>query len=334
MSDKVLEIRNLNVTFPSLERNVHAIRNCTLHVNRGEILGLVGESGSGKSVTSMAALGLLGSSARVKGNIRVVGREIIDRSEAELQEIRGRKVAMIFQNPFTALNPFFQVGRQVMDALLNSHFMSKEEARKRVFQAFKDVRLPDPEIAFNRYPHQMSGGQLQRVMIAMALVCEPELLIADEPTTALDVTVQAQIILLLRELVAKKNLSILFITHDLGVVAALCDRVAVMYAGMVVESGPVVDVLATPSHPYTSALMKTVPALGQTKDDLSYIPGQVPDMSVPIIGCAFAERCTKVSEVCHKQAPPRRAVLTDQFSFCHNASGPVALDEIVAGGRL
>lgn len=332
MTRPVLSIHNLNVKFPSLERNVHAIRGCSFDVGPGEIVGLVGESGSGKSVTSMAALGLLPNSAELSGSIKIAGQEMIGRSEAELRELRGNKATMIFQNPLTALNPFFKVGKQAVDAVCRLSVTSRREGKIRVLKAFDDVALPDPKVAFNKYPHQMSGGQLQRIMIAMAIACKPDLLIADEPTTALDVTVQAQIILLLRELARKNNLSILFITHDLGVIASMCDRVAVMYAGQIVETGTVEQVLGIPGHPYTEKLMQTVPVVGAIQSTLTYIPGQVPDLSLPQPGCAFASRCEKVSDQCWQLAAAKREIRADQFVSCHNISGDITFDEIVAGG--
>lgn len=333
MSENILSITDLNIAFPSLEKTVHAIRGCSLTVRKGEILGLVGESGSGKSVTSMAALGLLETGTLISGSILLSGREVVGRTDEELEDIRGSRAAMIFQNPLTALNPFLKVGQQLVDAISINLNCSKSEAKVIALQSFEDVRLPDPEIAFNKYPHQMSGGQLQRVMIAMALSCGPDLLIADEPTTALDVTVQAQIILLLRELAEKKNLSILFITHDLGVIASLCDRVAVMYAGRIVETGSVRQVLKQSMHPYTQNLMKTVPEVGRTGGDLTYIPGQVPDMSIPISGCAFAARCDRATDICHGQPPAvRQSTDTAHSASCHHVEGELSLVEIMNGG--
>ncbi len=333
MSDSILSIHNLSVKFPSLERTVHAIRGCSFDIGPGEIVGLVGESGSGKSVTSLAALGLLPGSADIEGSIIVDGQEIVGRSEAELEAIRGNKVAMIFQNPLTALNPFFKVGKQAVDAVCRQSNISRSAGREEILKAFGDVKLPDPAIAFNKYPHQMSGGQLQRVMIAMALACKPNLLIADEPTTALDVTVQAQIILLLRELTQHSNLSILFITHDLGVIASLCDRVCVMYAGQIVETGTTEQVLGAPGHPYTVKLMHTVPEVGSVQTELEFIPGQVPDLSKPQPGCAFAARCTLVSDQCWQQVPARREISPCQFVSCHHVAGDVQLEAVSTGGH-
>jgi oligopeptide/dipeptide ABC transporter ATP-binding protein len=303
MKDYLLQIRDLQVTFPSLGQNVYAIRNCSLDVERGSIVGLVGESGSGKSVTSLAIMGLLERHAEISGSILLNKEEMIGENEEGLRVIRGSQIAMIFQNPMTALSPFFRVGQQVVDAICSNSRINRNEGRKRAIAAFHDVFLPDTHLLFDKYPHQMSGGQLQRVMIAMAIACEPDLLIADEPTTALDVTVQAQIILLLRDLSVKKKLSILFITHDLSVVASLCDNVAVMYAGQIVETGTVTEVLNSPAHPYTQKLTQAVPKIGSLEAELQYIPGNVPDLSLLQKGCSFSNRCHLVLEECKVENP-------------------------------
>ena len=235
----VLTIDDLHVRFPVLGGELHAVRGVSLSVATGDIVGLVGESGSGKSVTAMACLGLVPGSARVTGRVEVAGREVVDRTERELRGLRGGVAAMIFQNPATAMNPFFTIGRQLVDVIRRHSADTRDRARRSAIEALESVRLPDPDLALAKYPHQMSGGQLQRVMIAMAIACKPRLLIADEPTTALDVTIQAQIIHLIRDLVRERDLSVLFITHDLGVVASLCDHVAVMYAGSIVEEADV-----------------------------------------------------------------------------------------------
>lgn len=303
MQDLVLDIRDLHVRFPGLARTVKAVRGASLCVRRGEIMGLVGESGSGKSITSLACLGLVPSPGEVTGSISVAGRQIVGESDRNLSAMRGRVAAMIFQNPGTALNPFFTVERQLLDVIQYHLSLSKTAARQAAIDALHAVRIPDPELALKKYPHQMSGGQLQRVMIAMAIACKPQLLIADEPTTALDVTVQAQVIVLLRELARETGLTILFITHDLGVVASLCDRVSVMYAGQVVETGTAEEIFDAPGHPYTQKLMDTVPSLGRGKAKLNYIAGQVPDMAFPPQGCAFHARCSKAMDACRRAQP-------------------------------
>ncbi len=319
MSEPILEVRDLSVTFPRLGLPVQAVRHCHLSLGQGEVLGLVGESGSGKSMASLACLGLVPAPGQVQGQIFIEGQNIVGQSEQVFSRIRGRRIGMIFQNPSTALNPFFTVGHQVSDVIRLHREADKQQARRLAMASFAQVRLPDPEQQFEKYPHQLSGGQLQRVVIAMALACQPKVLIADEPTTALDVTIQAQILVLLRELVATVGLSILFITHDLGVVATLCDRVAVMYAGTVVEEGEVETLFAAPSHPYTQKLMETVPMLGRGRGVLPFIAGQVPDMSYPPSGCAFHPRCDVATALCQSEPPPVRWVTEGHRAVCHHA---------------
>ncbi|WP_223531584.1 ABC transporter ATP-binding protein [Pseudomonas sp. GL-RE-20] len=315
--DLVLEVEGLTVSFPGLFKTVQAVRGIDLKIRRGEILGLVGESGSGKSMTAMSCLGLMPEAARLGGSVRVAGQQVNGASASQLAVLRGGGAAMIFQNPMKALNPFFTVGRQMIDVIGCHRQLSKAEIRAEALSSLEAVSMPDPSLALAKYPHQMSGGQLQRVVIAMALACRPKLLIADEPTTALDVTVQAQIIALLRKLAREQDLAILFITHNLGVVASLCDRVAVMYAGEVVESGPVGEVFKRPAHPYTLKLMGTVPKLGQGPQPLGFIPGQVPNMAAPPAGCAFNPRCERATGRCN-QAAPRVVIGKEHWAACHN----------------
>ena len=305
------------MSFPGLFKTVKAVRGIDLKVRRGEILGLVGESGSGKSMTAMSCLGLMPEAARLEGSVRVAGQQVNGASASQLAALRGGGAAMIFQNPMKALNPFFTVGRQMIDVIGCHRQLSKAEIRAEALSSLEAVSMPDPSLALAKYPHQMSGGQLQRVVIAMALACRPKLLIADEPTTALDVTVQAQIIALLRKLAREQDLAILFITHNLGVVASLCDRVAVMYAGEVVESGPVGEVFKRPAHPYTLKLMGTVPKLGQGPQALGFIPGQVPNMAAPPAGCAFNPRCERATGRCN-HAAPRVVIGKEHWAACHN----------------
>ncbi|OAB49408.1 ABC transporter ATP-binding protein [Pseudomonas thivervalensis] len=313
----VLEVEGLTVSFPGLFKTVKAVRGIDLKVRRGEILGLVGESGSGKSMTAMSCLGLMPDAARLGGSVKVAGQQVNGASASQLADLRGGGAAMIFQNPMKALNPFFTVGRQMFDVIGCHRQLSKAQIRAEALNSLEAVSMPDPSLALAKYPHQMSGGQLQRVVIAMALACRPKLLIADEPTTALDVTVQAQIIALLRKLAQEQDLAILFITHNLGVMASLCDRVAVMYAGEVVESGPVGQVFKRPAHPYTLKLMGTVPKLGQGSQPLGFIPGQVPNMAVPPAGCAFNPRCERATGRC-VQAAPRVEIGEGHWAACHN----------------
>ena len=265
----------------------------------------------------MSCLGLIPEAARLEGSVRVAGQQVNGASASQLAVLRGGGAAMIFQNPLKALNPFFTVGRQMFDVIGCHRQLSKAQIRAEALSSLEAVSMPDPPLALAKYPHQMSGGQLQRVVIAMALACRPKLLIADEPTTALDVTVQAQIIALLRKLAREQDLAILFITHNLGVVASLCDRVAVMYAGEVVESGPVGQVFKRPAHPYTLKLMGTVPKLGQGPQPLGFIPGQVPNMAAPPAGCAFNPRCERATGRCH-QAAPRVVIGKGHWAACHN----------------
>ncbi len=322
----LLRVQDLSVAFPKLIGVAQAVRNCSLEIAAGEVLGLVGESGSGKSVTAMACLGLVGSRAQVCGSIELDGREVVGRSDRELAETRGGRAAIIFQNPSSALNPFFTIGAQMGEAIKRHRMDDRDRAENVAIDALRSVQLPDPELALQKYPHQMSGGQLQRVMIAMALACRPRLLIADEPTTALDVTVQAQILCLLRELAESEGISILFITHDLGVVATLCDRVAVMYAGHIVETAGVHELFDGPAHPYAKALLETVPELGRQADMLAQIPGQVPGPGSTISGCPFHPRCSLASDVCRNTMPISRSVSDGREVACHHALGVVSDD--------
>ncbi len=321
MSEQVLNIQGLSIEFPGLMRNVQAVRGVDLTLNRGELVGLVGESGSGKSMTASACLGLVPSPGVVSGSVKVSGREVIGRTEKELAHLRGGEAAMIFQNPMKALNPFFTVGRQMRDVIRCHRPLNNGAAIQAAVEGLRAVHMPDPEFAIDKYPHQMSGGQIQRVMIALALACEPKLLIADEPTTALDVTIQAQILALLRELASERGLTILFITHDLGVVATLCQRVAVMYAGRIVETADVETLYSDPRHPYTQKLLATVPRLGKPLDALPAILGQVPDMANPPSGCAFHPRCEAASDICRSQDPDIRSPRKGSTVACHHALG-------------
>jgi len=331
VSDVLLEISGLRIDFPSLERNVQAVRGCDLTVFKGEVMGLVGESGSGKSMTALACLGLVPPPGRVTGSVRLDGHEVVGASEASNRPLRGGVAAMIFQNPGKALNPFFTIGRQLTDAIAGVRGISRETAGKVAVDALTEVRIADPTQAMHKYPHQVSGGQLQRAMIAMALSCEPKLLIADEPTTALDVTIQAQVIVLLRDLARLHGLAVLFITHDLGVVGSLCDRLAVMYAGRVVESGPVDELFASPAHPYTASLLRAVPALGRGRATLTQIPGTVPNMAEPPSGCAFHPRCPQAQPRCATDDPAGRKTSEGRTVACHFPLAATATASVAAG---
>jgi oligopeptide/dipeptide ABC transporter ATP-binding protein len=333
LSGNILDIQDLWAIFPQLEKTVQAVRGCSLSISKREILGLVGESGCGKSTLGFACLGMVAAPGQVSGVVKVAGKQITGRSDAELEYFRGGTAAMIFQEPKKALSPFFTVGRQMIDVIIRHRTIDRVGARKAAITAMRTVYLPDPALVLDKYPHQLSGGQLQRIIIAMALACEPKLLIADEPTSALDVTVQAQIIVLLRDLAKAKGLTILFITHDLGVVAALCDKMAVMYAGMVVESGPVKSVLERPSHPYTKKLLATIPKRGEGKMKQNPIRGQVPDMAFPPAGCAFHMRCDEVKEICNLQIPSLQDVGEKHMVACHHitsTSRVVSIDRLKA----
>ncbi len=322
-AEPVLAIRDLAVEFPLLSGSVRAVRGCSLSVGEGEVVALVGESGCGKSMLALACLGLVPAPGIVRGSVRLAGREVVGRTDRELAALRGGGAAMIFQNPAAALNPFFTVGAQLEEVVARHRGLSRREAREAVVAAFEDVRLPDPKLALGQYPHQMSGGQLQRVMIAMAVACRPVLLIADEPTTALDVTIQAQIVVLLRDLVDRTGLSVLFITHDLGVVAALCDRVAVMYAGAIVERAPVDGFFDAPLHPYARMLLATVPRMGAGSAKLEAIAGQVPNLADLPPGCPFHPRCAEASDVCRRDDPLIRRAARGHRVACHHALGAV-----------
>ncbi len=299
----LLEVTDLRTYFHTEDGVAKAVDGVSFHVDRGEVLGVVGESGCGKSVTSLSVMGLVSEPGRIEegSSIRFDGRELTGLSEKELREIRGNDIAMIFQEPMTSLNPVFPVGNQISEALRLHRGLSRKEARARSVEMLQLVGIPVPERRVDEYPHQLSGGMRQRVMIAMALANEPDLLIADEPTTALDVTIQAQILELLLELRREMGMGVVLITHDLGVVAETCDRVIVMYAGQVVQEGPVEDIFAHPAHPYTQGLLAAVPRPDRTGGDLAVIPGTVPSPTRWPAGCRFRDRCPYAWERCLEQ---------------------------------
>lgn len=305
--ERILNIEDLQVSFDSYAGEIHAVRGVTLHVDEGEVLAVVGESGCGKSVTAQTIMKLNPMPpARIKsGTIDLCGKDIVAASEKEMQEIRGQLVSMIFQDPMTCLNPTMKVGKQLTETLKKHKKMSKEELNEAAIKLLKMVQIPNAEERVNQYPHEFSGGMRQRAMIAMALACSPKLLIADEPTTALDVTIQAQIMKLMADIRKETNTAIILITHDLGVVANLADRVAVMYAGKVVEQGTVEDIFYRYAHPYTIALLKSLPTVDTDKSEkLVSIPGTPPDLYAPPQGCAFASRCDKCMKICRTNQPP------------------------------
>jgi len=309
--DAVLDVRGLKTVFRTRGGEVHAVNSVSFHLDRGELLGVVGESGSGKSVTMMSLIGLLPSPpADVReGQVWLGGRDILKISADELRNLRGAKIGFVFQDPMTSLNPVFTVGNQIMEPLIRHMGMSKSQARTRAAELLDLVGIPDAAKRLTAYPHQFSGGMRQRVMIAIALACDPDVLIADEPTTALDVTIQAQILELVKQLRAKLGMAIIWITHDLGVIAGIADRVMVMYAGQVVEQAPVKELFGNPRHPYTRALLKTIPAIsGPREDRLQVIEGQPPIMMEQPRACAFRARCAHVFDRCHAENPQRRPI--------------------------
>jgi oligopeptide/dipeptide ABC transporter ATP-binding protein len=316
----LLEVSDLRVYFHTSDGALKAVDGVSFSINPGETIGLVGESGCGKSVTAFSILQLLPSPpARYEGGeIRLRGENLLALSDNEMRRVRGSLISMIFQEPMSSLNPIMTVGSQITEAVLAHQKKSKKEARAIAKEMLRRVGIPSPETRFNDYPHQMSGGMKQRAMIAIALACRPLLLIADEPTTALDVTIQAQILDLLGELQKEFDMAVLLITHDLGVVAETCDRVAVMYAGKIVEYAPVNDLFERPNHPYTHGLFKSLPTLGDKKDVLSVIPGSVPSPIDFPSGCRFRTRCSLAQEIC-KQEPPLREVMAAHFAACHFA---------------
>jgi oligopeptide/dipeptide ABC transporter ATP-binding protein len=316
----ILEVRDLRVYFHTSEGAIKAVDGVSFSINPGETLGVVGESGCGKSVTAFSILQLLASPpARYEGGeIKFRGEDLLRLTDKQMRRVRGSLISMIFQEPMSSLNPIMTVGSQIAEAVLAHQEKSKGEARGIAIEMLRRVGIPSPEARYNDYPHQLSGGMKQRAMIAMALVCRPLLLIADEPTTALDVTIQAQILDLLGELQREFDMSVLLITHDLGVVAQTCDSVAVMYAGKVVEYAPVNDLFDRPKHPYTHGLFRSLPALGEKKDVLPVIPGSVPSPLDFPSGCRFRTRCSLVQEIC-KQEPPLREIIPSHFAACHFA---------------
>ncbi|MDK4741586.1 ABC transporter ATP-binding protein [Rhizobium sp. CNPSo 3464] len=324
----ILEIRNLRTHFRGDDGGaVRAVEDVSFSLNSGETLAIVGESGSGKSVTSLSIMRLLSArNARNAGHIDFMGRDLLSLDEKEMRRIRGNDIGMIFQEPMTSLNPVLTIGRQIMETLILHQGLSKRAARERAVEMLKLVDIPAPERRIDEYPHQLSGGMRQRVMIAMALACQPGLLIADEPTTALDVTIQAQVLDLMRGLQKKTGTAIILITHDLGVVAEMADRIIVMYAGRTVEEAATSELFQNPLHPYTQGLLATIPQLGSSlRDDapqrLQEIPGQVPSLRKRLAGCAFAERCPLAAEQCRMEVPVFEAKRPAHKVACHKVQG-------------
>jgi peptide/nickel transport system ATP-binding protein len=317
----LLSIENLRVVFHGDRgRRTVAVDGVSLELARGQTLGIVGESGSGKSVTSLAVMGLLPKdSAEVSGTVIFDGIRLLDLADRPLRDLRGDRLAMIFQEPMTSLNPSYTIGEQIIEVLVRHRGLSESKARERAIALLRRAGIPSPVERIDDYPHKLSGGMRQRVMIAIALACDPELLIADEPTTALDVTIQAQILDLMRELKRTSGAAIILITHDLGVVAEVCDEVAVMYAGEIVERAPADALFEAPEHPYTVGLLASIPRLDQRAEHLAAIDGVLPDMTSPPVGCRFAARCPFVIEDCTTAPPPVVQLGGGRWSRCLRA---------------
>ena len=326
MADPILTVQNLRTYFQTDSGLARAVDGVSFSLDRGETLGLVGESGCGKSVTSLSVMRLIPSPpGRIAdGRIEFDGRSLLDLPDNEMRKVRGNDIAMIFQEPMTSLNPVFTCGYQIDEAVALHQGLDKAATREKTIDMLRRVGMPDPAQRANEYPHQLSGGMRQRVMIAMALSCTPGLLIADEPTTALDVTIQAQILELLEQLQEEFGMAVLMITHDLGVIAEVADRIAVMYAGKIVESGTVEDIFANPRHPYTVGLLKSIPSIDETRDRLEVIQGTVPDATRFPDGCRFAPRCAKAEPVCRHQEPDLLQIETEDrahLAACWFAEG-------------
>ncbi|MFT8316788.1 MAG: ABC transporter ATP-binding protein [Sporolactobacillus sp.] len=315
--ESLLEVRDLQVSLATSGGHVQAVRGINFNVERGETLAIVGESGCGKSVTSLAVMGLLppGAKHQIAGSIRLKGKELLKMKAKERRKTQGVELSMIFQDPMTALNPTLSIGSQLTEGLIHQKKISRGEAKKMATEMLNRVGIPSAEERMKQYPHQLSGGMRQRIVIAMALICGPELMIADEPTTALDVTIQAQILDLLYRVQKERQLSIIMITHDLGVVAKVADRIAVMYAGQIVEIGEKREIFYHPQHPYTQALLRSVVRLDR-QDPLQPIQGTPPDLFAPPPGCAFSARCPFAMKICERRQPPATFVAAGHSAHC------------------
>jgi len=315
----LLELQNLSTHYVSAGGNrvVRAVDDVTLRVNAGETLGIVGESGSGKSTLALSILRILPLAARnVSGRIMFEGEDLLEKSDAEMRHVRGKRIAMVLQDPMASLNPLFTIGNQVAESIQVHEGAKRATAWERARGLLRAVKIPSPETRVRQYPHEMSGGMRQRIVGAIAISCEPRLLIADEPTTSLDLTIQAQYLNLMRELQKAHNLALIFITHNLGIVAKMCDQLAVMYAGRVVEQGPVSRIFSTPTHPYTKALLGSIPRMTDNREHLTAIDGQPPDLTALPPGCAFAPRCPMAFARCRAEAPPECAVDEGRTARC------------------
>ncbi|APJ05008.1 peptide ABC transporter ATP-binding protein [Silvanigrella aquatica] len=320
--ENVLSVENLVTSFNISGRDVNAVDDCSFSVKKGKTLGIVGESGCGKSVTSLSLMRLIPTPpGKIKsGKIIFGGKNLLDISEAEMRSVRGNKISMIFQEPMTSLNPVYTIGNQIAEVFMLHKGSSRKEARNLSIEMLRQVRISSPEKRIDEYPHQLSGGMRQRVMIAIAIACKPSLLIADEPTTALDVTIQAQILALMNNLQKENGMSTILITHDFGVVAETCDDVAVMYAGKIVEKATTKDIFSNPKHPYTIGLLNSIPKLGEKKQRLNTISGIVPSLSKLPKGCRFQDRCSRVTEQCKSIEPELLSLKEDKKVACFNIS--------------
>ena len=333
-ADPLVALEGMTVDFPVGRRLVRALHGIDLSVGRGEAVGIVGESGSGKSITWLAALGLLGPQARVGGAAKLDGRNILGLSERALANVRGKRIAIIFQDPTSSLNPVHRVGWQISESLIAHRGMDRAAAKAEARRLLERVQIANAAQRLNEYPHELSGGMNQRVMIALALAGEPDLLIADEPTTALDVTIQAQILELLKEMRRDIGMALVVISHDLGVVAELADRVAVMYAGRIVEEAPVERIFERPAHPYTQGLLAALPDLGHERKRLVAIPGQVPDVGALPAGCAFAPRCAVSFSGCTEDVPNLVAISPGHVAACFRGGSTADLSRVPAAAEL
>ncbi len=318
MPDSLLHVQNLRTYFFTYAGIVKAVDDISLDVGRGETLGVVGESGSGKTVTAQSVLRIVPSPGKiVDGTIEFEGKSLLKLREKEMRRIRGKEIAYVPQDPTTTLDPVYRVGEQLSEVIMRHHNISKRDALAKSTDLLRNVEIPDPEIRINQYPHELSGGTKQRVAIARALAGDPTLILADEPTTALDVTIQAQILDLLKELKNRLNVAMVLITHDMGIVAEICDRVTVLYAGQVCESGTVEQVFEKPKHPYTQALLTSVPNLALRKEKLSVIPGNVPNLIEPPSGCRFNPRCPYAQQICVDKVPELEPIGEGRLVHCH-----------------
>jgi peptide/nickel transport system ATP-binding protein len=340
MAEDLLAVEDLHTEFERGDGTVYAVNGVSFSVAPGETLGIVGESGSGKSVSVLSIVGLLRGSGQVTGGTaKFMGKDLLRLRRRQLQDMRGRDIGMIFQDPMTSLNPTMRIGDQITEVMLSHQYTNRKGAFNRTLQLLEEVGIPEGKARFRSYPHEFSGGMRQRVMIAMAVACEPQLLIADEPTTALDVTVQTQILALLQELQRKRRMSIILITHDFGVATNFCDRIIVMYAGKVMESAPLDGFLRRSAHPYTIGLKRSVIEVGTQSHQLKAIPGMATALTEPPHACPFVERCELAADRCREELPELRPVGADHYVACHRAeevlaAGGTLAEDITVGGKV